>query len=122
MLWFRRVNNIFSPHDYAFDNVTLSQLCRLMKGVLMHSVTHIKTLNQLEAGTIAEIVRMADCGEAIRRRLHSLGFFEGQSVRVLRSGNPMVVEVMRVRVGMARSLAEGIGVCQKAAVTAGPGI
>ena len=58
-------------------------------------------------------------------RLRTLGIYEGSRLRVVRAGWPMIVEVMRTRVGLCGSLAGGMRVrecgCGKVGVGKGSG-
>lgn len=62
------------------------------------------TLDTVAVGRMACLLSL-DLVDAQLHRLKSLGFCEGQSVRVIRQGDRMIVELMNTRIGIDRRVA-----------------
>ncbi len=62
------------------------------------------TLDRSGAGSRAVIERV-DLPVGARGRLYNLGFYEGQHVRVVQAGKPMIVDVLGARIGIHHNLA-----------------
>ena len=58
-------------------------------------------------GDSAEIVRL-DLPEAEAQRLKSMGIFEGQSIELCRTGDPLILTAAGGRVAIAREVARQI--------------
>ena len=71
---------------------------------LLSTTIETTTLDVIDTGVQAVIERMDLTGEALDQ-LHNFGFFEGQKLRVIQAGRPMIVEVLRTRIGIHQDLA-----------------
>ena len=77
----------------------------------MESFTEIayQTLVDLPKNAVCA-VHAVDVSEEHTRRLAGLGLTAGREVRVVKRGEPTIVQVYGTRIGIAKSLAEGIRV------------
>lgn len=62
------------------------------------------TLDRVEVGRMLRLLSL-ELADAQLHRLKSLGFCEGQSLRVIRQGDRMIVELMNTRIGIDRRIA-----------------
>ena len=69
-----------------------------------------KTLDQIPSGTYAKIL-ILNGGHGIRKRLHQIGFFEGETIYVKRSsrlGGPILVRIHGSEIALGRGMARKI--------------
>ena len=88
------------------------------EAALEASVTGIRPLSQVQAGTTVIVKRLTATPE-LNHRLREMGFGEEQKVRVIRLQSNLLCQVCNSRLGLSSHLAENIWV-QPLELTQGP--
>ncbi|TAN36832.1 MAG: ferrous iron transport protein A [Verrucomicrobia bacterium] len=64
-------------------------------------------LNELPSGSLG-IVRQLDNTDAALHRLMAMGMCVGREVKVVRQGNPLIIQLLSARIGVSARLARQV--------------
>ena len=78
---------------------------------------HVIKLDQAASGSY--LVRHISVDDEHTARLKQFGICEGRTIRVVTTGNPMILVVQNTRVGLSRAFAASIDVVKQDAATEG---
>jgi Fe2+ transport system protein FeoA len=70
-------------------------------------IRHLRRLNELPSGTLAVVHRIEGTDAALHR-LMAMGLCVGREIEVVRHGNPLIVRLLRARIGISGRVARQI--------------